>query len=148
MELTEIEARVGLFGEMVGCCHNLYLWQYDSGFHLIRSSCPHETAMNNLFTIRRRESELTFYTESSTPVLLTNEVGMMWITQGLCEDEELIRSFVLGPFFVDDTAHKEVEEQLDKLGLSFSLRQAAHQFVWDLPVISLSRAHEYAIMLH
>lgn len=148
MELTEIEARVGLFGEMVGCCHNLYLWQYDSGFHLIRSSCPHEAAVNNLFTMRRQESEPTFYTESSTPVLLTNEVGMMWITQGLCEDEELIRSFVLGPFFVDDTAHKGVEEQLDKLGLSFSLRQAAHQFVWQLPVISLSRAYEYAIMLH
>ena len=149
MELTEIEARVGLFGEMVGCCHNLYLWQYDSGFHLIRSNCPMEGAINNLFHLLRggklmEKQQL----EQDTPVLLTNNIGMMWVTQPLLEDGGLVRMYVLGPLFLDAISPKSLDVQLDKHGLTSALKSTARQFLQQLPIISLNRVFEYAIMLH
>lgn len=148
MEIAEVKARTELFGEMVSCCHKLYLWQYDSGFHLISSNCPHETAVNNLFSMERQRALDEQLAGSDIPTLRTNRVGMMWMTQPLLDGDELVRLFVLGPFFVDDVSPKTMEEQFNKLSLSYSLRQAAYQFIEQLPVISLSRVFEYAVMLN
>ena len=82
MELAQIEERLELFGDMLLCCHRLYLWQYDSGFYLIRSNCPHQAAVNNLFGLLHsgRMAESLAH-QQDTPLLLTNSIGMMWVTQ-------------------------------------------------------------------
>ena len=149
MEMAQIDTRLELFAGMLMSCHNLYLWQYDSGFYLIRSNCPMEGAINNLFHLLRggqlMEKQLL---EQDTPVLLTNSIGMLWITQPLIEDGELVRMYVLGPLFLDDISPKSLEVQLDKHGLTSALKSTARQFLQQLPIISLNRVFEYAIMLH
>lgn len=63
-------------------------------------------------------------------------------------DNELLRFYILGPFFVDDIPPKSLEAQLNKHNLSVPLRQEFMLFLHKLPVISLSRIFEYAIMLY
>ena len=149
MDMAQIDTRLELFAGMLMSCHNLYLWQYDSGFYLIRSNCPMEGAINNLFSLLRGgkliERQLL---EQDTPVLLTNNIGMMWVVQPLLDDGELARMYVLGPLFLDDISPKSLDVQLDKHGLTSSLKSTAHQFLQQLPIISLNRVFEYAIMLH
>lgn len=148
MERRELESRVELFAGMLGCCHNLYLWQYDSNYYLISSNCVQEAAMDNLFSTYARRVLAEHPMEDSMPVLLTNAIDMMWITQPLRKDDELQRLFVLGPFFVDDISLRGLEDQLSKMDLTYTLRRAARKFVEELPVLPLSRVFEYAVMLH
>lgn len=138
-----------LFRDMISCCHNLYLWTYDSGFHLISSNCPEQISINNLFMMsQRREDFYKQITASSTPIIFTNEIGLMWVMVPQFEEDEFLRLYVLGPFFVDDTPPKTLEPELSRHGLSTSLRQEFLNFLCRLPIISLSRIFEYAIMLH
>lgn len=145
----EIDARLELFRDMIGCCHDLYLWTYDSAFHLITSSCPEQVIINDLFVLtRRREEFFSQISEHNTPILLTNEMELMWVMAPYFQNDELVRLYALGPFFVDDIPPKSLEEQLSRHTLSLSVRQEFLRFLRRLPVISLNRIFEYAIMLH
>lgn len=148
METSEIEARVELFSNMLLCCHDLYVWQYDSGWHLIRSNCPHEAAVNNLFAMLRGDNPLREADGNDTPVLMSNEIGMLWVLQPRFEGGELIRSYVLGPLFLDTVSPNNLDAQLARRGMTAALREQARQFTRGVPVISLNRVFEYAIMLH
>lgn len=145
----DIETSLALFRDMVSCCHDLYLWTYDSGFHLISSNCPEQITVNDLFIMSHRREEFDKQiTASRTPIIFTNEIGLMWVMVPQFEGEEFLRLYVLGPFFVDDTPPKSLEAELSKHGLSNPLRQEFLNFLRKLPIISLSRIFEYAIMLH
>lgn len=143
------EASLALFRDMVSCCHDLYLWTYDSGFHLISSNCPEQDTVNDLFMMsHRREAFDQQITAGNTPIIFTNEIGLMWVMAPQFEGEEFLRLYVLGPFFVDDIPPKSLEAELSKHNLSVPLRQDFLIFLRKLPIISLSRIFEYAIMLH
>ncbi len=149
MDTSELDARVELFSSMLLCCHDLYLWQYDSGWHLIKSNCPHEAAVNNLFTLLRGDDSIRLSPDGNdTPILMSNEIGMLWVLQPRFEGEELGRSYVLGPVFLDTVSPKNLEAQLSRRGMTATLREQARQFLNGVPVISLNRVFEYAIMLH
>ncbi|MDO5143956.1 MAG: AraC family transcriptional regulator [bacterium] len=145
----ELDDRIALFRDMMGCCHDLYLWIYDSAFHLISSNCPEQAAIQDLFAISYRGEEIgAQLREQDTPVIFSSEIGMMWIVAPLFQEEEMIRSYTIGPFFVDDTPQKGFTEYMDKRGISFQLRQDFLSFLCELPIISLNRVFEYAIMLY
>lgn len=145
----ETETRLSLFRDMISCCHNLYLWTYDSAFHLITSNCPEQTIIDNLFVMNRsRDDFIRQIAEQDTPVIYTNEMGLMLVMTPYFLDNELLRFYILGPFFVDDIPPKSLEAQLNKHNLSVPLRQEFMLFLHKLPVISLSRIFEYAIMLY
>lgn len=146
--MVDIDTRLELFQDMIGCCHALYLWSYDSAFHLITSNCPEQTAINDLFLLTcNREEFYSQITENNTPVILTNEMGLMWVMAPYFQEKEFVRLYVLGPFFVDDIPPKSLEEQLGKHAISFPVRQEFLRFLRKLPVISLNRIFEYAVML-
>ncbi|MBD5512605.1 MAG: helix-turn-helix domain-containing protein [Lachnospiraceae bacterium] len=145
----EFEERINLFQNMVHCCHNLYLWNYDCAMHLISTDCPEPEAIHNLFAIQYQQSschgELA---EADTPLLLPSEMGLMWFVIPRIVSGDLLRIYVLGPFFVDDISPKSIQLQLEQHGITASLRKKVISFLKELPVISWSRAQEYAIMLY
>lgn len=145
----DTETRLSFFSDMIGCCHNLYLWTYDSSFHLIRSNCPGQAAVNDLFQMSQRRVEFDRQLNGRpSPILFTTDMGLMWVMEPQQEAGELIRLYALGPFFVDDVPLKNLEQQLGRHKLSAALRREFLQFLHALPIISLSRIFEYAIMLH
>ena len=46
--MMEREERIALFCDMVMCCHDLYLWEYDGEMNLLQSSCPEVKLINPL----------------------------------------------------------------------------------------------------
>lgn len=96
----DIETNLALFRDMVNCCHDLYFWSYDSGFHLISSNCPEQNTVNDLFMMSHRREEFDKQiTANRTPIIFTNEIGLMWVMVPQFEGEEFLRLYVLGPFF-------------------------------------------------
>lgn len=145
----DIESKVTFFRDMVACCHNLYLWAYDSGFHLIESNCPNQAVINDLFVMSRRQGKFdSQITEQDTPIILNNEIGLLWMAMPQFEDGDFVRLYVLGPFFVDDILQKNLETHLARLDLNPQLCREFLVFLHGLPIISLNRIFEYAIMLH
>lgn len=145
----ELDARINLFRNMVGCCHDLYVWTYDCAMHLISTNCPTPDAIQNLFMTACQKG--LFQDEivtSEKPLLLTNEINMVWLAVPRIEHGELIRVYVLGPCFMDDVSPQNIQSQLVAQGLTKQLRDQVMQFLSKLPIISWNRVQEYGIMLY
>lgn len=145
----ELDARINLFRNMVGCCHDLYLWTYDCAMHLISTNCPTPDAIHNLFMTACQKGLFRNEIEASgKPLLLTNEMNMVWLTVPQIVQQDLIRVYVLGPCFMDDVSTQNIQSQLLEQGLTKQLRDQVTQFLSQLPIISWNRVQEYAIMLY
>ena len=145
----ELRDRLDLFQDMVQCCHNLYLWEYDRELVLIRSNCPFEATVRNLFSLGgARELLLDYAARYDRPIVMTNALGMMWAAVPEKDGDELRHIHILGPFFMNDRSSQELDTGLRLLRLSPDVLRDVHSFLRDLPVISLSRVFEYTIMLY
>ena len=145
----ELNDRVALFRNMVSSCYNLYLWTYDCAMHLQESNCPEQDASHTLLMVSLDRPEyLADLAGADTPVLVNNQVDMMWLIQPYMEEKELLRFYVLGPFFISDVSAQNVEAMLIGHGLPYALREKMHSYLHGLPIIAWSRIQEYAIMLY
>lgn len=141
--------RLELFRNMILCCHDLYLWTYDQDMVLESSNCPDEAVVSGLLAIGNHLQDTVSYAQGhNAPLLLTNEISLMWIADPEQDEKGLRHIHVLGPFYIESMSMRAVEEHLSRMGYSAALRQSAIRFLRSLPVITLSRALEYAIMLH
>lgn len=146
MELAE---KLELFGNMVLSCHRLYLWTYDLAMRPISTNCPDAALINALFSLEDKRELMLFYSERHTkPIVMSNRYGMMWIAVPEHEGGRLSRVYVLGPFFVDSVSTQTIQDGLGGLDMSANVKLRVTAFLRELPVVTLSRAFEYAIMLH
>ena len=144
-----LEERLELFSNMIRCCHNLYLWRYDATFQLLSSNCPAQSQLGGFANLSSfQDAILKHQNAQHTPLILANQINLMCVAVFHKEENETQNIYVLGPFFMDDYSTKAVEHRLGQLNLSLPLRNSAISFLRTLPVISLSRIMEYAIMLH
>lgn len=144
-----LKERLQLFSNMIRCCHNLYLWCYDSDFQLLSSNCPAESQISAFVNLSSfQDAILKHQKEQDTPLILTNQINLMCAAVFHKEENETQSIYVLGPFFMDDYSTQTIENRLRQLNLSLTLRNPAISFLQTLPIISLSRVMEYAIMLH
>ena len=141
--------RLDLYQDMVQSCHNLYLWEYDREMTLIRSNCPFELTVRNLFSMNgARDVMLNYSVRHSKPIIMTNAIGLMWTAIPEKYDDDLRHFHILGPFFTSERSTQDLTNDLRKQRVSPDVIQDALQFLHSLPVISLSRVFEYTIMLY
>lgn len=147
--MLHIEQRLALFRDMIGCCHNLYLWSYGQDMELVESNCPEEAILNELFVSSKQAEELPrTWAGIKDPVIMSNELGLMWISVPGFDADTLQYVHVLGPFFLYDMSVSQLEAELRSRKLNQELQKYVIAFLRSLPVISLNRALEYAQMLH
>lgn len=141
--------RLELFENMLLCCHDLYLWTFDQDMVLEQSNCPQAPVMSGLMAIGNRMEDTRAYAQANrAPLLLSNEMNLMWIAAPERDEKGLRRIHVLGPFFMDSVSTRSMEEKVRQMGLSAAICRDVVGFFRSLPVISLSRVLEYATMLH
>lgn len=145
----DVEYHLRFFRNLIGCCHNLYVWTYDDKLQLLDSNCPEQTLLNGLLSVGDHQKVLlSFAEEHHKPIILTNSMGLMWVGAPEKDHKILKRIHVLGPFFIDNTSIQQIEQRLTQMNLSINLHRKVSEFLRTLPVISLNRIFEYAIMLH
>lgn len=145
----DVEYRLKFFRNLIGCCHNLYVWTYDDKLQLLDSNCPEQSLLNGLLSVGEHQKVLlSFAREHHKPIILTNSMGLMWVGAPEKNQENLKQIHVLGPFFIDNTSIQQIEQRLSQMNLSINLHRKVVEFLRTLPVISLNRIFEYAIMLH
>ncbi len=148
MELFETENKLALFGEMVGCCHDLYLWSYDGDLRLLNTNCPNAEPVNELFALCSGDGILREkLCENDQPLLYTGPAGILWLLFPTMSDGVLYRVRALGPLLIDDPSLVDLENALGRMGAEERLRRSAATLVRKIPVISISRIQEYAVMV-
>ena len=141
--------RLSFFSNMIRCCHNLYLWHYDSSFRLVSSSCPEESSIGSFLKLDNVSDLILEHAwNNEDPLILTSSIRLMWTAAFEKQDGELQNIYILGPYFIDDNSPQNIEQRLQKMDLSTIFRRNAVAFMRSLPVISLNRIMEYSIMLH
>lgn len=86
--------------------------------------------------------------EFDDPVLLEDALGMLWIADYASEEGRKTLLFVLGPFFNAAASMQNIEQRLWELNLPLELRMPLMEKVKLVPVLPISTAQQYALMLH
>lgn len=138
-----------MFGNMVRCCHNLYMWEYDESLNLLHTNCDSALEYNSSIPMNIPIETIQKITSGSKyPVIIGNEIGMTWVVT----PSETISSgymyYVLGPSFIDAVSVQTIEDSLFLRDISPELRKGMVQFIRGLPVISINRLMEYSIMFY
>lgn len=140
--------RLALFQGMVGCCHKLFFWTYDANMYLRDSNCP-STEIINYFSETKEQQQILhdYATEHSKPTILTGNIGTTWLCLPEKENGDLKSVHVLGPFFIDSVSESSINDSLHGRDMPPELRRTVVTFLKELPVISINRVFEYAIMM-
>lgn len=83
-----------------------------------------------------------------TPVLLGDEIGLVWIAEHYYREEKPACLILFGPVFLSQVSVKNVEESLKKNTFSVSARIQLFRIIASLPVMPFSLVRQYAMMLH
>lgn len=143
------EIRLSVFQELVECCHALFLWTYDREMQLLKSNCPEEVLLAGIIVPDDHWAKILQQLDTHhRPVIMSNELGLMWITAGVFDKENVEQIHILGPFFMYDVSATQIEAELHRRNMRTDLMKLALQFLRSLPVITLNRVLEYGIMLH
>lgn len=141
--------RIALFRDIVNCCHNLYLWSYDADCRLLSSNCPQEILIHQMFTMSEQYRIITDYAKlHRKPGILTNDIGLIWVVFPEWEQEMPVRLHILGPLCLDTVPTEFTEKNMSGYHISAAACQEIKHFFHTLPIISMSRVYEYAIMFH
>ena len=145
----DIEARLELFRNMIGCCHELYYWDFDGFMELRYTNCPYEITAASLFNLGRDRNIILAAAEKHVkPIIVSNDLGLSWVAVSERDEDGLSAVHVLGPMYIDGSRAKDIELLISSLGLSQHLRKELGEFLSALPSITISRVFEYAIMLY
>ena len=147
--MPDQQTRLHIFQELVACCHALYLWTYDPQMNLLETNCPEDVIANGLIAPDSHwDSIMENIDRYRKPVIMSNDLGLMWIAAGCFGESEATRIHILGPFFMYDISAAAIEAELRRRNLIQELKQSALHFLQELPVITLNRVLEYGVMLH
>lgn len=141
-----IENKVKLFSDMVLCCHALYYTVYSGNQQILFQNAPEELPLNMLFYDSADWEHLDLLsTTDPHPVLLSAKTGISWLIAPVPADN---CAHVLGPFFLSDISAQNIEIGLDERHFSIAAKRQVMSILQKLPVISVNRILEYAVMLH
>lgn len=141
--------RLSLFQDMIQCCHELHFWTFDPDLQLLHSNSSDALIISQLFVQSSYRDVIQQYSlQHRRPGLHSGELGIMWLVQPQWEDNELQFIHILGPFATDNISTALIEQSFQKNKIPVSVRDPLIAFTRSLPVISLIRMFDYAIMLH
>lgn len=148
MELNE---RLEFFSNLINCCHNLYIWEYDNVFNLESCNCKDndKDRVNTIFLMSSKLEKFDeYFINNNKPVIFTNVFDMMWSIVPLWTNSKLNKLYVLGPFFIGDVPINNIEKILIENNIPPKERKDLIDFLYCLPIISMSRVAEYTSMFY
>lgn len=146
--MTTLLYDLELFYRMISCCHELCLWKCSEELHLSTLFEEKPQALAMLFEADNCKQALSEPSgRPEYPMILSNEFGLTW-TVVFPAEEAQCHLYVLGPYFTDDFSIEQIEAAIARRKLSPLLSQEFSGVIKPLPILSIVKAMEYAVMLH
>lgn len=156
----ELDAKMTLFAEMLGCKYPVYLFEYDSNFVLRASNCPDAEFLDKLFTgSGNRERMQAHLEDGTTALLLSSAMGVLWGGVFHRVDGVPATFYLLGPVLCTEMNAADAETELqyyldthqdEKTGAyekTVSFKAKLMKALGTLPIVATSRFVEDVLML-
>jgi len=131
------------------CGMNAWCFSSKDG-QVLNAFAVHEKELATFFIIGKCLDYMQEHPGHPFPFLLSDGLGMLWIAEfePAPKDPECPLIFVLGPVFSSMTSPAVIRDNLDKLGVSLSIRRQLETVLSEVPVLSVAATEQYARMLH
>lgn len=150
--------KLSIFQQLVACANPILFTQYDAQtFQVFTDDAQSVSLLNLLFSIDSDPQpempyevkfEDLYISNGYHPIVCTNSLGMIWISEIEERNQRPYRIHVLGPAFVNDYSSQFIMESLSRHHLSKEIQKDIQKFVTSIPVVSIIRFYEYGTMLH
>lgn len=142
--------KLELLQELLTLEYPLYSWSFDSNMNLISSNCPDSLLLSMLILLDTdRDAFLEKLYEDPGITIFRISLGLMWLFDFECGPDGKPQTIhAVGPAFFSEVSTRIIENNLEKLQISVSMKQDFVNTLHNIPVINLMRFAEYALMLH
>ena len=146
-EDVPINQNLRLFGELLSCQGDYFLWSYDPDGNLLSSNCQ------NLYldiVLKRSPGYaelLSHAANSNDPMVISGSLGLIWGAVPEFGEDGLHRIHILGPVFTQLPSHEEIDRHLHG---SLAVRKWAPKLIrrlQSLPVIPFTNFCQRILML-
>ncbi len=142
-----IDQNLSLFLELLSCTGRITYWCYDEEGRLLNTTCT-IPVMEQLF---RHPGTHAYMMEKareySRPLILTNEIELVWSAVFEKEDGNLRRIHVLGPVFVSQYASRHFEDHLHGSKVDLKWRPKLIRYLKETPLITLDEFFKATLQL-
>ncbi len=145
---TEIQERLDFFYELLQCNNHVYTWTYDASGGILHTTCP-DLVLDNFFTSNGlSEDMLEFSKEHYHPLILSNELGMMWCCGYEKKDGILKRIHVIGPVFSSRLSDESMKEVLKNPNIRASWKPKMEKILRRISTVTANEFIRQALQLH
>lgn len=149
LSTDEINYRVDLLTELLQCNGRMYISKYNSEGTLMDSNSPSTIFDTLLRSSGLLREALLFYKNSQKPLVLTNEIGMMWSVVYLpSEEEEPLFLYVMGPVFSSDFSEDSLKRFYAYRTTKDSWKKKLIEYLKSVPTLSATDFFKFTLMLH
>lgn len=150
-----VEEKLELFEQQIQCGTVVYTWYYDGDGQLLRSNCPNESVLATAFALFGCKEDMYRYADTAPgPVMLGSPLGDSWYADFERCGGVIQRAVVIGPIMTTSVPRSEIERLVRKmrmdetLVMSLAAQQELLRIIGQLPVVTVTVAQQYALMLH
>lgn len=152
MDKTELVVeKFHFLGELLRCSNDLGTWIFTSEGELSEEwDNPHADLAYQLFCLGEDKGvPFSLVLEHNHPTVWTNKWGLIWmLLPATFENERNTLYFAIGPCLIDSIKPEKMTSHLEALECSESFVAEAIAYLPHIPVMSLTRIIEYAVMLY
>ena len=142
--------RIEFFAQLMECSAHLSYWKLDPELNLIESDDPMSEAIYNIFTMGNCYAYLKEYVkaQNTSPVVLSNPMGMSWIATNEISGENVCRVHMIGPAFTQEVSASALQHYLTQKKYPAAFVEKLIDQINAVPVISAVNWLQFGTMLH
>lgn len=146
--MVDIFSRIETLRDIMDCAHDLHSWQLNIDGSLHFSNCPDKEFFYALFSVSSCASAMEdHFSHSDCPIILTDKLGFAWISSCQKYNESVAFYHLLGPVFTVEASEAYIRKSCKELNLPAELAHQLLSRLKNVPIVSLNRCIDYAIML-
>lgn len=147
--MTDKYTRLEVFEQIMSCVGNVWIWKYSSSMEFEYSNCPKPDFFDTLFSISNcKNIILEHCTQSLFPILVSDTIGLCWITASDSAGERLDAIYALGPIYSATYSEKQLEYKLNQTNMSISLKRQLIEELKQVPIVLFPSFLTYGTMLY
>ncbi len=141
--------RIRLLAGHIYAATKMGMWGFGSKGNLVFTTSMYQKELLNLLELSGCMDYLkTLEGGCRTPVLVGDEIGMVWVAEHYYREDKPACLILFGPVFLSQVSVKNIEESLKKKIFPLSARIQMFRIIASFPVMPFSLVRQYAMMLH
>lgn len=147
--MTDPVARLDAMRDMLLYANRLYSFCLDAEGNLIFTNCPDREFFYGIYAISSCSTAIREHFKGQTrPLVSYDRMGFAWIAAAQFNGSTLENVHLLGPFFTMETSETYLRQVCRQLKISGELSGVFMEKLNLVPVISLTHALEFGVMLY